>query len=385
MSKKLLFLGSILYLLIACGENTGYQVELKLSNLEKQNIYAVFESSDSKWVDTIVCEPLEPVSIIKKEGEYRTLTIYFENHKDRITIYLEPNKKIKVSGDALYPALVQVKGTPTNELLSDFRKKASSLLKEKTELSGAIDTASESQPERHTEHLSRLANINYELGMLAESFIRKHPDDKASAVLIQEYIFDAENPLRAEELINILNPDLYDWCLVKELIAYCEKAGRTMIGAQAPDFNMKNIYGLSYTPNSFLDKYFILVFTQTWCDSSQINALMLDKIVADFSPEDVEIMWVSLDEKPQEVRDFFKKDTKRWNIVTDSAGQAIDLLNRYNVNSLPRCFLIDKKGKILLKTDNGAELKQVLDGLISNSNEVSKNQSTANIHRDQSE
>ncbi len=362
--KKLLFIVSLLYLLIACKEKVAYQVELKLSNLEAKTCYAVFEAPDGKWVDTIACESEEPLSIIQKDGKYTTLTIYFENHKDWITVYLEPNKKITVKGDALYPDLVQIKGTRTNELLSDFRKKASSLLKEKTELSGALDTMTRIEAEKESaEHIARLANIDYEISSMAKRFIVKHPNDEASAILIAEYIFDPEDPVSAEELINTLNPKLNNSHVIKKLKNYCEKAKQTMVGAQAPDFTMKNIYGVSYTLKSFTNKYIVLAFTATCCDICLIEDIISDKSIADFRTEDVEIMAVSLDENPQAVRDSLKYDAIRRNVFTDSAGQAIDLLNLYNVNSLPRCFLIDKKGTIILKTDNSIELKKTLEKL----------------------
>ena len=44
-------------------------------------------------------------------------------------------------------------------------------------------------------------------------------------------------------------------------------------------------------------------------------------------------------------------------------GQAIHLLEAYNISSLPRCFVLDTNGTIVLKTDNGIELKQSLETL----------------------
>jgi hypothetical protein len=40
------------------------------------------------------------------------------------------------------------------------------------------------------------------------------------------------------------------------------------------------------------------------------------------------------------------------------------LVDLYNVSSLPRSFLIDEDGKIILKTENGVEIKQALERLI---------------------
>ena len=52
--KKLYIISCVAWLLCACGEKATYRVELDLSNLETQNLYAVFESDDHKQVDTVV-------------------------------------------------------------------------------------------------------------------------------------------------------------------------------------------------------------------------------------------------------------------------------------------------------------------------------------------
>ena len=76
------------------------------------------------------------------------------------------------------------------------------------------------------------------------------------------------------------------------------------------------------------------------------------------------MLLVSLDDDQSGVRKVLAKDSIDWNLVTDSAGQAAMLVDLYNVSALPRCFLIDEEGKIILKTDNGVEIKQTLENLI---------------------
>ena len=83
-----------------------------------------------------------------------------------------------------------------------------------------------------------------------------------------------------------------------------------------------------------------------------------------YPKEKVDMLLVSLDDDQSGVRKVLAKDSIDWNLVTDSAGQAAMLVDLYNVSALPRCFLIDEEGKIILKTDNGVEIKQTLENLI---------------------
>ena len=88
---------------------------------------------------------------------------------------------------------------------------------------------------------------------------------------------------------------------------------------------------------------------------------MLDKITSTYSKDSLDILLVSLDDDLVDVREMIRQDSIQWNFVADSAGQAIRMFDMYNVNALPKCFLIDKEGVILLNTKNGGELRQMVD------------------------
>jgi PAS domain S-box-containing protein len=108
----------------------------------------------------------------------------------------------------------------------------------------------------------------------------------------------------------------------------------------------------------------LLAFTAPWCDMCQTEDLYLDEVAMKYPKEKVDMLLVSLDDDQAEVRKVLAKDSIGWNLVTDSAGQAAMLVDLYNVSALPRCFLIDEEGKIILKTDNGVEIKQTLEKLM---------------------
>ena len=167
-----------------------------------------------------------------------------------------------------------------------------------------------------------------------------------------------------DELLAVLDPGLKDFYIVQDLEAYSARAQRTALGAEAPDFKVKNIYGLPISLDSFSNKYLLLAFTAPWCDMCQTEDLYLDRVAMKYPKEKLEMLLVSLDDKQDKVRQVLAKDSITWNLVTDSAGQATMLVDLYNVSALPLSFLIDEEGKIVLRTDNGIEIEQVLKELI---------------------
>lgn len=366
MIKKIALILGIVFCLTSCGKDVAYRIEGKLTNLEDQTVYAVFEKDDIKRVDTVMCTKPGHFTIEEPQKGFNCVTLFFENKEHWVTAYLEPDGgTVTVSGDARYPLLLQIKGGRANDKLTAFRKETASLFKELTDLSNQLNrkTPTNNSTIEETDLASRIANVNLQLSEQAMAYIKEHPDEKASVVLIQLFFTDPDDTRKMDELLALIDPELKSFYLVNELEQYSARAKRTALGAEAPDFNVKNVYGKPVSLDSFPKKYVLLAFTAPWCDMCQTEDLYLDKVAMKYPKDKLDILLISLDDNQKELRDVLAKDSIRWNLVTDSAGQAAMLIDLYNVNALPRCFLIDEEGKILLKTENGVEIKQTLEKL----------------------
>ncbi|MDR1918550.1 MAG: AhpC/TSA family protein [Tannerellaceae bacterium] len=358
--KRIPLIVSLLVFLSSCGGDAVYRVDGKLVNLDDPVIYAVFETEDRNVVDTVSCDKPGQFRIEQNQPGFHQVTLFFENRSSWFTIYLEPKEKVTLTGDIRQPSLLQAKGGRLNNELSAIRRKLSPLLKEREDLLKLLKNES-LDPNDAT---SRLANVNLQLSEQAIDYIQNHPGEAASVVLIKTFLLNPDDTRRLDELLIMLDPRLKDFYLVKELEQYSARAKRTSLGAEAPNFAVKNIYGEAVSLDSFPQKYVLLTFTAPWCDMCQTDDLYLDEIDQMYPKENLEQLLVSLDDNMPVLRDLLKKDSIQWNLVTDSAGQASMLVDLYNVSALPRCFLIDEEGKIILKTENGVEVKQTLEHLM---------------------
>jgi peroxiredoxin len=347
--------------LFACDNGKIYRIEGRLSNLDNAALYAVCESPEGNTIDTLACDEKGAFALSHEQDDnLRCITFYYNDREQWFTVYPEAGKTVQVRGDAKYPALIQVKGGQINNRLSEFKRKAESILKEQAHISGNR----EGIPLPNGEDVLQRANINLELRSIARDFISGNPKEEASAILIDEYFTHPDEMELAEDFLDLLSPELNDYYIVKNLRAQIAKAKNAMVGVKAPDFSITNIYGQTVTPDSFLNKYYILAFTALWCDMCQTEVMMLDELSAQYPKDSLEILLVSLDDELAGVRDMLRQDSIQWNLVTDSAGQAINLFEKYNVSSLPKCFLMDKNGIIKLRTANGVELRQTIDGIL---------------------
>ncbi|NDV54820.1 AhpC/TSA family protein [Parabacteroides sp. 52] len=368
MKSKIALLIGVILCLSSCGKDYTYRIEGKLSNLETQTIYIVFEKENYTLIDTIECAKPGQFVVEQSIEGFNSATLFFENKSRWLTVYLKPGSTVSISGDVQYPMLLQVKGGKINEQLSAVRKLLSPLLKEYTDLNRQLNNKEHNSIEE-TEIASRIANVNMQLNEQVTSYIKEHSDEEVSVVLIQMFFMEADDTRRMDELLALLDPRLKSFYLVHTLEQFSARAKRTALGAEAPGFTVENIEGTSVNLDSFASKYVLLAFTAPWCDMCQTEDLYLDKVAMKYPKEEVDILLVSLDSNQKEVRRLLETDSIAWNLVTDSAGQATMLLDLYNVSALPRCFLIDEEGKILLKTENGLEIRQTLEKLFEDEEE----------------
>jgi peroxiredoxin len=353
-----------LIILSACNDKVVCTIDGKIAGLEDRTVYAVFENGERNRIDTVVCSKPGRFVIELKEDGFRQATLFFNDKTTWFTVYLDPQaKRIEVAGDMDYPSLFQAKGGQINNDLSALLRKMDDLLKEETDIHKSMNTNINS-PAEGSELISRAANVKHQIKEHILDFIRENTANPASAVLIKNYIADPEDTRLLDELLISLDPELKDFYLISELEQYSIKAKRTALGAEAPDFTAKNIYGDTVSLNSYNKKYILLTFTAPWCDMCRTDELYLDEIDRKYGKDTLRQILVSLDDDIRGLREMLKGDSIRWNLIADSAGQSTMLLNLYNVNALPRCFLINEEGKIILKTENGVEVKQTLKKLL---------------------
>lgn len=357
MIGRLLLIMSLLIGFSSCGDDVAYRIKGNLENLKDEKLYAVFENANSQEVDTIVCEKPGEFLIEKKSGDFEQVTLLWGDKKCWVTAFLEKGKEIHISGDALYPILLQVKGGKLNNDLTDLHKKHAELWREQVDLFRGLEAPGVSSIEK-ADLMARIANVNLQIDETVMAYITEHPDDEASLVLMQSYYMNSEHIRYLDKALKIVsaNPDNSRY---KELMDYSIRSKRAMPGSAAPDFSVKNVYGESISLNTIKDKELLLIFTAPWADIFFAKQMSMETFADDFS-KNYEIVMVTLDTEPKDVRDLLNHSKVRWNLVTDSAGQASQLLDLYNVSSLPRIFLIDKGHTIKAKADSGEEMRKKL-------------------------
>ena len=119
-------------------------------------------------------------------------------------------------------------------------------------------------------------------------------------------------------------------------------------GEQAPDFTVTMLDGSTTTLSALRGKVVLLTFWNTWCpECGREMAVVQQEIIDRFAGKPFVFLPVSRGEKRETVEAFREKTGYTFPMGLDSARTVYD---RYATDYIPRNFLIDKQGKVILAT-----------------------------------
>ncbi|MBI2119652.1 MAG: TlpA family protein disulfide reductase [Elusimicrobia bacterium] len=120
------------------------------------------------------------------------------------------------------------------------------------------------------------------------------------------------------------------------------------VGFSAPNFSLKSTDQKNISLSNFKDKAVLLDFWATWCPPCRFSTPALVRINKKFKDQGLAVIGISLDEEPEPVPPFLKKEKVEHLILY--AGNS-SVAQDYQVRAIPSFFLIDKNGMIKKRYD----------------------------------
>lgn len=133
-----------------------------------------------------------------------------------------------------------------------------------------------------------------------------------------------------------------------------DQAGRTMfelanlsVGSECPEIDGKDVDGSAFKLSDFRGKQVVLIFWGGWCHACHGVIPLVNQLATDLKEKPVVVLGINTD-VPDEARkayQTYKVNFRNWSDGTTSGP----ITSMFNLRSFPTLYLLDAKGKILLK------------------------------------
>lgn len=264
------------------------------------------------------------------------VTLLFKDQTE-YPVFLDKGNKIKIEGSADNLEYLTINGNTANEEFTAFQQALKGLGKPSQKV----------------------------LEEKAEAFIRQHHSSFVSIYLLDKYFVQKEAPdfVKIKQLIDVMTGILQDKPYIEDLESYIGELDKANVGKYAPYFNLPNAKGekLSRSSDIFKEKYLLLNFWASWCDScSTSNAELRDINRIYKKNKKFSILGISMDIDKKSWKEAIKKDTLSWEQVCNFTGMNSETMTQFAVLELPTNILLSPEGKILARDLKGDSLKKKL-------------------------
>jgi len=138
-------------------------------------------------------------------------------------------------------------------------------------------------------------------------------------------------------------------------------------GNTAPDIKLVDNKGDTILLSSFKGKYVYIDVWATWCGPCRMEMPHFDKLKEKFKNKNITFVSVSVDHNIESWKKFIKEKSMKGNQYIAIGGFGSDIVQKYNIYTIPRFILIDKEGKIInvnAPRPSSKEIHEVLTSLI---------------------
>jgi thiol-disulfide isomerase/thioredoxin len=262
-----------------------------------------------------------------------------------------PGADIKVNGEATDFCNAYPSGDLENEILAKFYSQTSPLTNEAVNLmlKHSKDTTLSAEIKKADEKKSE--ELGKKIEQIRMDFLAQHASSVAGLWLMEDMIIrsqiDMEKVAQLMETVDVAKYGKLTY--YKSLASRVKGYKETGIGMQAPSIAGKNtIDGSDFDLKSLRGKYVIIDFWGTWCGACLAGVPEMKKF-RDEHADRLQIVGVAKDDNVEKVQNCMKKKGMNWpNILVGKDEQ--DFVAKYNVQGYPTKILLDRNGKILLRS-----------------------------------
>ena len=368
LSRNILHLIVLLFILISCQNKNEKINEIKLTvnyigDIEGDEVRLQKVSSDYS-IELYKSESFNNNKIVFDisilESTLFRLDILGKESIDLILNNTDVNVNIDNSSSEFK---YTIEGSYDTDVLNNVRKIISTYKYDIRQINQKFIKASQEKNSKLVNELRYDANI---LKIDFEKFLKTYlrTVDNSLAVIITSDYLDIDNNISFWDSTLIKYRDNFSYnSYFKSFEKKVNKIKSVSIGSVAPEIILSDTTGKDVALSSLRGKYVLLDFWAGWCGPCRMENPNILKNYVKYKDKGFEIYQVSLDRSRSDWVNAIKKDNLIWYNVSDLKYFQSEAASIYNIDRIPKGFLLDPNGVIIAKDTElrGNRLGEKLD------------------------
>jgi len=260
---------------------------------------------------------------------------------------------------------VDVKGSVNQADYDKYENNAASKARFE-ELKGLMKQISESKDESSKEALRARANVervklfDWQLNYIRELVSEKPSSVAAAYMLSNYYLLNSKMELKQiEDLLSLFNAEGRESLYFKNLSTEVAERKAVLPGNLAEDFTLLQRDSTKFTLSSTRGKYVMLDFWASWCKPCREAIPHWKEVYQKYKDRGFEIVSVTNDSRWNDWIKAMDVEQMPWIQTIDEfpvKNMPARVISKYKHGTIPLYVLLDKTGKILVKTGDEKEI-----------------------------
>jgi len=204
-----------------------------------------------------------------------------------------------------------------------------------------------------------------EITRIQWDFIKANPKSPVSVDVAQNMVYTAKfSKADMDNLLQAIDPSLRETPGYKQLKESLESMAPIALGEKYKDLELVDENGKTVQLSDYvkLGQYNMVEFWASWCGPCRGEIPHLRHVYDAYGKgkDAFNMISVSIDDKEKDWKQALKEENMKWTQLCDLKGWKGEVINKYKIQGVPFCLILDKEGRIIDHGVRGSELDVVL-------------------------